>query len=303
MIRLLTGDGRGLTVVGDDDQSIYAWRGARPRNLSRLGSDFPDLTLIKLEQNYRSSGRILGAANHLIRHNARHFDKNLWSALGHGDPIRVVVADSEQNEAERTVAAIMRHQFQSRGAYGDYAILYRGNHQARELEIRLREMRIPYRISGGSSFFDRGEIRDIMAYLRLLSNPADDSALLRIINTPRRGIGSSTLEALSQLARQRGEPLFTVLGDTGLADRLKPRQAETLRRFAERLGELAAKTDAGNAADTVRELVDFVGYRRWLRENNEATVADRRWDNVCLLLDWIERPRWMGKPGARCRNW
>ena len=207
LVRLLAQDGKRLTVVGDDDQSIYAWRGAQPQNLSQLARDFPDLTIIKLEQNYRSTERILRAANQVIGHNPRNFDKRLWSALGHGDRIRIFTADDEQREAERVVSNIMRTQFQKQIRFGEFAVLYRSNHQARELEVRLREMRIPYRLSGGSSFFDRAEIRDLMAYLRLLTNPDDDSALLRIINTPRRGIGAGSLEKLAALASDRRQSM------------------------------------------------------------------------------------------------
>ncbi len=288
LVRLLAGDGRGLVVVGDDDQSIYAWRGARPQNLTRLSRDFPDLTLVKLEQNYRSSGRILGVANHLIRHNPRAFEKNLWSALGHGDPIRVMVADGERQEAEKVVSAIMRRQFQSRCRYGDFAVLYRGNHQCRELEIQLREMRIPYRVSGNASFFDRGEVRDIMAYLRLLANPSDDSALLRIINTPRRGIGATSLERLAASARSRGASLLDTLGDAGFQSTLRPRQAEALAALSTRLGELGTKAREGDPVEALESLLEFIDYRRWLRENHDKAVAERRWDNVRLLVGWLE---------------
>jgi ATP-dependent DNA helicase Rep len=296
LIRLLTGDGRGLTVVGDDDQSIYAWRGARPENLARLAKDFPGLTLIKLEQNYRSSGRILGAANHLIRHNPRAFEKTLWSALGHGDPIRVVVADSEQDEAAKVVSAIMRRQFKSRCNHGDFAVLYRGNHQSRDLEVALREMRIPYRVSGGSSFFDRGEVRDVMAYLRLLANPSDDSALLRIINTPRRGVGTTSLEQLAALARRNGASLFATLGDESLRAVLKPRQAAVLGELSTRLEQFhqQAQNDPMQAAE---DLLSYIDYRRWLRQNNDPAVADRRWDNVQLLMGWLESATRATTPG------
>ena len=163
--------GNGLTAVGDDDQSIYAWRGAQPENLTHLQTDFPTLQLVKLEQNYRSMGRILELANHLIENNPRPFEKKLWSELGYGDPIMIIAAENDEREAEKVVASLMQHRFQNQKPYSDYAILYRGNHQSRMLEKKLREMHIPYYLSGGLSFFDRSEIKDVMAYLRLLTNP------------------------------------------------------------------------------------------------------------------------------------
>jgi len=203
LVKTLLGgtQGKGLTAVGDDDQSIYAWRGAQPENLVNLQRDFVDLELVKLEQNYRSMGRILALANHVIQNNPRPFEKSLWSELGHGDKITVIAADTDDREAEKIVAGLMQHRFHHQTPYKDYAILYRGNHQSRILEQKLREMRIPYYLSGGLSFFDRSEIKDVMAYMRLITNPLDDNAFVRAINTPRRGVGASSLEALAKTAR------------------------------------------------------------------------------------------------------
>ena len=196
LVKLLVGDRCALTVVGDDDQSIYAWRGARPENMSLLKQDFPSLKVIKLEQNYRSTSRILRVANHLIANNPHEFDKALWSEMGLGDPIRVVRCPNEDGEAERIATEILTQRLRQQNKFRDYAILYRGNHQARLLELKLQHHQIPYKISGGSSFFAKTEIKDVMAYLRLIINPDDDNAFLRIINTPRRQIGTNTLEAL-----------------------------------------------------------------------------------------------------------
>ena len=186
----------GLTVVGDDDQSIYAWRGARPENLVQLQDDFPGLKVVKLEQNYRSTARILKAANTLIANNAHVFDKQLWSELGYGEPLRVIRCADEQHEADQVVAEILDHQLRKRTRYGDYAVLYRGNHQSRLIELALQQQQVPYHLSGGTSFFARNEVKDIMAYLRLIVNENDDNAFLRIANVPRRKLGTSTLEAL-----------------------------------------------------------------------------------------------------------
>src|SRR5690606_466777 len=183
LVKQLVGSSGALTVVGDDDQSIYAWRGARPENMSLLKQDFPQLRVIKLEQNYRSTSRILRVANHLIAHNPHEFDKALWSEMGLGDPIRILRCPNEEAEAERVAAEILTDRIRHQRKFRDYAILYRGNHQARLFEIKLQQHQIPYRISGGSSFFAKTEIKDVMAYLRLIVNPDDDNAFLRVINT------------------------------------------------------------------------------------------------------------------------
>ncbi len=288
LVKHLAGEGKRLTVVGDDDQSIYAWRGAQPHNLNILNDDFPNLSIIKLEQNYRSSARILKAANHVIAHNPRNFDKALWSDLGLGDMIRIVPAENEKLEAERVVSSIMRHQFTHRSTHGDFAILYRGNHQARELEIKLREMRIPYKISGSSSFFDRGEIRDVMAYLRLLTNPSDDTAFLRVINTPRRGVGATSLEKLAGLANKRGLGMFNTLTDPELHLVLQSRQAQSLQGFAKEMSSLSELAKKSDPIDTVNAMLAAIEYERWLHKSCETADADRRWENVRLLIDWLE---------------
>ena len=208
LVKLLLGTGARLTAVGDDDQSVYSWRGARPENLALLKEDYQHIKLIKLEQNYRSTSRILKCANHLIKNNPHTFEKSLWSDLGIGEAIRIVECSSAEAEAERVIGELNAHKFQNRNQFSDYAILYRGNFQSRIFERYLREVGIPYVVSGGSSFFERSEVKDVMGYLRLLSNPDDDTAFLRIINTPRREIGASTLEKLGEYATQREVSLF-----------------------------------------------------------------------------------------------
>ncbi|MDO9240054.1 MAG: UvrD-helicase domain-containing protein, partial [Methylicorpusculum sp.] len=189
LVKLLAGNLGRFTVVGDDDQSIYAWRGAQPENLVQLQKDYPRLQVIKLEQNYRSAGRILKVANKLIANNPHVFEKRLWSELGYGDPLRVLSHKDEVTEAKQVVSEIIHHKFKTGSSYKDYAILYRGNHQSRLFERALRENNVPYFISGSTSFFAFSEIKDILSYLRLFSNPDDDAAFLRIINTPRRELG------------------------------------------------------------------------------------------------------------------
>jgi ATP-dependent DNA helicase Rep len=197
LVKLLVGPRNGLTVVGDDDQSIYAWRGARPENMQLLQQDYPSLNVIKLEQNYRSSNIILQAANTLIANNPHLYDKSLWSELGLGEPMRVIAVADQDAEAERICTEILTLCVQKQLKYSDFAVLYRGNHQARLLEIRLQAHQIPYQLSGGTAFFSRTEVKDVMAYLRLLINPDDDNAFLRIINTPRRKIGRLFLRDLA----------------------------------------------------------------------------------------------------------
>jgi len=259
--------GDGLTAVGDDDQSIYAWRGAQPENLVQLEKDFERLELVKLEQNYRSMGRILALANHVIQNNPRPFDKNLWSDLGFGDPIMVVAADNDEREAEKIVANLMQHRFQHQSAYSDYAILYRGNHQARMLEIKLREMHIPYYLSGGLSFFDRAEIKDVMAYLRLVTNPKDDNAFIRSINTPRRGIGAGSLEALSEVAKLEGCSLFESIGSLELHNQLSAKESPT---------------------KVIDQILDEIEYQDWItKQSASPEQAEMRWRNVEDLLKWV----------------
>jgi len=290
LVKLLCGVRGALTVVGDDDQSIYAWRGANPENLARLQEDFPDLKVIKLEQNYRSMARILKAANHLISNNPHLFEKRLWSELGNGDPLRVIQARDEQHEAERVAAEILHHRFVNRTAFRDYAILYRGNHQSRLFEQALREHDIPYRLTGGTSFFSYGEVKDLMAYMRLLVNQDDDNAFLRVINTPRREIGPGTLEKLAGYASQRGISLFSACFELGLSHHLPDRAVERLRRFVHWVVDTADRANRGDPLAVIREMLTDIDYRLWLEESaRDGRVAERRWENVEELLGWMER--------------
>jgi len=296
LVRRLVGSAGRLTVVGDDDQSIYAWRGARPENLVQLQQDFPLLKVIKLEQNYRSTGRILRSANRLIANNPHVFEKRLWSDLGAGEPIRVITCKNETHEAEKVVSEILHHRFtqsgKGGGSHGDYAILYRGNHQARLFEKALREHNIPYFLSGGTSFFSRAEIKDLMAYLRLLANPEDDAAFLRIVNTPRREIGPGTLEKLADYARGRSTHLLAACDELGLAEQLSDKPRARLQRFSELVLRYARMAESDDPLRTVRELVDELDYRDWLREiSSSEQAAARRIENVEELIDWLKNLR------------
>jgi ATP-dependent DNA helicase Rep len=288
LVKLLAGERTRLTVVGDDDQSIYSWRGAKPQNLVLLGQDFPNLKLIKLEQNYRSTSRILRAANILIENNPHVYEKRLFSELPDGEKLKVIYAKNEEHEAERVVGEIIAHKFLNRTLYSDYAILYRGNHQSRLLEKYLTQNRVPYKLSGGTSFFARAEIKDMMAYLRILVNPDDDNAFLRIVNTPRREIGPATLEKLGTYANMRGKSLFDASFELGLEHHLSGRGLENLRRFTQWLVAIADNAERGDTVDAVRSLVRDIHYEDWLYETSPSPkAAEMRMKNVSDLYSWI----------------
>ncbi len=290
LVRQLVGPAGGLTVVGDDDQSVYAWRGARPENLARLQDDFPRLKVIKLEQNYRSSARILRVANHLIGHNPHLFEKKLWSELGTGDPIRVIPCRDGDDEADRIASEILSRRAHRGLRWSDFAILYRGNAQARAFERALRERNIPYQVSGSASFFDRGEVKDVLAYCRLLANPDDDTAFLRIVNTPRRQIGAATLERLGQYARERGVSMVAASTELGLTERLDEKPLRRLQRFTEWAIGMSDNASRGDPVAVCRGVIDEIDYRGWLEEvASDPKTAERRRANVDELLDWVAR--------------
>ena len=287
LVKMLVGARARFTVVGDDDQSIYSWRGARPQNLVLLKEDFPALQVIKLEQNYRSSERILKAANILIANNPHVFEKRLFSELGYGAELKVVMANHEDHEAERVTGELIAHHFINKTQYKDYAILYRGNHQSRVFEKMLMQNRIPYRISGGTSFFSRPEIKDLLAYLRVLTNPNDDSAFMRIVNTPKREIGPATLQKLGEWANQRNKSLFTASFDMGLGQTLTGRGLESLQRFTFWLQEVAVLAEREPVA-AVRDLIRGVDYESWLFETSASPkAAEMRMKNVNTLFQWM----------------
>ena len=289
LVKLLVGGRGSLTVVGDDDQSIYSWRGARPENLELLQSDYPDLKLIKLEQNYRSSNTILQAANALIANNPHVFEKALWSELGNGNSIRVVVTANEEAETDRIATEILSTIVQRRMAFKDFAVLYRGNHQARLLEIKLQAHQIPYVLTGGTSFFSRTEIKDLMAYLKLLINPDDDNAFLRCINLPRRGIGPSTLEGLAAYAGKAGCSLFEACGHLGLGEVLSEKQLEKLREFHQWLSATAEKAAREGGIRIIRELIDDIRYEAWLQQSAKSPAsAERAIANIEILMTSLD---------------
>ena len=288
LVRLLAGERARFTVVGDDDQSIYSWRGARPQNLVLLQTDFPKLRVIKLEQNYRSSERILHCANILIQNNSHIFEKKLFSELGYGEPLQVITAKNEEHEAERVVAELMAHKFMGATKFKDYAILYRGNFQSRVFEKVLMSNRIPYKISGGMSFFGRTEVKDIMAYLRLLVNQDDDNALLRVINTPTRGIGRVSLEKLGNLANHNRSSMFEAAFDPNLQDVLSGKALVSVEQFSRWIVELSDRAIRGDGIATIREMIKAMGYEEWLYESSTSPkAAEMGMANISTLFGWI----------------
>ena len=289
-IQALLGPHTQLTVVGDDDQSIYAWRGANPDNLRQLAHDFPDLELIKLEQNYRSSGHILQAANALIAHNNHVFDKKLWSELGPGDLLKVIQAQDDVQEAEQVVMDLLSHKYQQGKNWSEYAVLYRSNHQSRILEKILRQHHVPYQISGGQSWFGRSEIKDLLAYLKLVSNFDDDAAFLRVINTPKRGIGEQTLRVLSEYAKLRGRGLLESADHFAIMDELAEKPREQLIQFKKWLQEWAAVFANQDWSASLYPFFANIGFEAYWYEDNENPVqAQKKVERVGELMEWMQR--------------
>jgi ATP-dependent DNA helicase Rep len=291
LLRLIAGPRAMFTAVGDDDQAIYAWRGATIENLRQLTEDYPQLKVIKLEQNYRSTLRILQAANRLIENNPKLFPKTLWSDHGPGEPIVISPMADDEHEAEQVAMMLSGHRFERRAKYGDYAILYRSNFQARILEQALRRQKIPYILSGGQSFFERAEIKDVIAYLRLLVNQDDDPAFIRAVTTPKRGIGQKTLEALGTYAGTRGVSLFEALFETGAESHLNTGMVDALRTFGTFINKLEYRAQREPARDLLNELLNTIKYEEWLYEQQDERGAQAKWQNV---LDFV---KWMGDKG------
>jgi ATP-dependent DNA helicase Rep len=297
LLKLLAGERGAFTCVGDDDQSIYAWRGANPGNLDELARDWPALKVIKLEQNYRCSGRILRAANALIAHNPHVYEKRLWSEHREGAPIRVIACRDDEHEAERVAADIAHQQQLSKASWNEFAVLYRGNHQSRAVEKALRALHVPYQLTGGTAFFERAEVKDVLAYLRLLVNPEDDAAFLRVANVPRREIGATTLEKLGELAQSRHVSMLHAANSDAALKQLAPRPATALAGFAALIGELTATMRQASAADLVEEILRRTGFEAHIRaETKDESLHSRRLENIAELADWF---RAMGKNGGR----
>jgi ATP-dependent DNA helicase Rep len=295
LLKVLVGERGRFTAVGDDDQSIYGWRGATLDNLKRLPQDFPQLKVIALEQNYRSTGHILRAANAVIANNPKIFEKKLWSEFGDGDPVRLVQCDGEEHEAERMVARIQSLRADDgNNTLASFAILYRANHQARVFEQKLRAAQIPYKVSGGQSFFDRAEIKDLCAWLRLLVNPDDDPAFLRAVTTPKRGLGHQTLLALGEFAAKWKVSLFEALFAPSLAMSLKGKAVEGLQQFGREVNDLQQRAKHTSGEAPARELLlgwlKDIRYEQHLFDGEDSEkLAAARWTNVLDFIDWMAR--------------
>jgi ATP-dependent DNA helicase Rep len=295
VLKLLVGERGRFTAVGDDDQSIYGWRGATLDNLKRLPLDFPNLKVVKLEQNYRSTSAILRAANNVIGPNPKLFPKTLFSELGEGEPVRIVDADNEEHEAERVVARIQSTRANGAGQeWREFAVLYRANHQARIFEQALRKAQIPYKVSGGQSFFDRAEIKDLCAWFRLWINNDDDPAFLRAVTTPKRGIGHTTLQNLGTFASKYKQSLFEALFSSSLGSVLPAKAVGSLHEFGRYVNDLEFRARHTHGAEDSRafmlEWLKDIDYEKHLYdgEDNEK-VAASRWTNVLEFCDWMSQ--------------
>lgn len=287
LVKALMGQANHLTCVGDDDQSIYGWRGAQIENLQLLQRDFPQLAVIKLEQNYRSSSIILNAANEVIKNNPHPFDKKIWSDLGEGEPIDITAFQSAEEEAQQVVTDINFQKRINLKNYQDFAILYRSNHQAKLLEQELRMNNMPYQISGGRSFFDYTEIKDLMAYIRLLSNPKDNSAFLRAINTPKRGIGMQTVQQISIVAKRNGGSFFQTCCQPQLLRELSPQAQQKIESFVNLIKtHQQMKASAERVVDSLVKQIDYINWVNLSANNKMAKVNKTKL--VRDFLKWVD---------------
>jgi ATP-dependent DNA helicase Rep len=289
LVKQLTGPEGMFTAVGDDDQAIYAWRGADVENLRQLTTDFPNLQVIKLEQNYRSTVRILRAANTLIANNPKLFEKKLWSDLGIGDTIQITPAKDEEHEAEMVAMKLLAHKFEHRTRWADYAVLYRGNHQARLIEQQLRTQKIPYTVSGGQSFFDRAEIKDLVSYLRLIANEDDDPAFIRAATTPKKGIGSTTLERLGEYAAERHISLFEAAYEPLFQNSMGKKQVEDLTTFCDFINRMQQRATKDPAGELLQDMLTAIQYEAFLYDSEEPRAAETKWGNVMDFIGWMTR--------------
>ncbi|WP_242900007.1 UvrD-helicase domain-containing protein [Stenotrophomonas maltophilia] len=289
LLKQLAGDKGNFTCVGDDDQSIYAWRGANPENLQQMGRDYPALEIIKLEQNYRCSNRVLRAANALIANNPHEHLKKLWSAQADGERIRVWECRNSEHEAEK-VAAEIAFVAQSRNVpWSDFCILFRGNFQSRPLEKAMQLLRIPYHLTGGTMFLERQEVKDTLAWLRLLVNPDDDTAFMRAVQSPKRDVGAGTLARLAELAQEKDMPMAQAAEAIGALQQLPPRAANSLARFTDILRDLRAQMRQISSGDMILKVAKESGLLSELRQQaKEEASYQRRANNIEELAQWFE---------------
>jgi ATP-dependent DNA helicase Rep len=289
LLKTLVGN-RAFTAVGDDDQAIYGWRGATIENVALLPKHYASLKVIKLEQNYRSSIRILKSANALISHNPKLYEKKLWSDHGIGDIIRVIPTQNDEVEAETVARRLTAHKLEHRTKFSDYAILYRGNFQSRIFENALRAHQIPYIVSGGQSFFDYSEIKDLVAYLRLIANDDDDPSFIRAVVTPKRGVGHATLERLGAIAAARHESLFSAVYSPDFEHTVfTPRAKEALQQFCAMINQFRYRAESEPAGRLLDELIKTIGFEAWLYGQYEKRDAEKRFSNVRDFIQWLAK--------------
>ena len=290
LLQLLSGAGAAFTAVGDDDQSIYAWRGAQPENLANLHRDYPRLKTIKLERNYRCHRNILEAANALIENNPHIVTKRLWSNLDVGEGVSVICAGDEESEAERVVNDICARRIRTQAKPSDFAILYRGNFQSRVLEQQLRERNLAYTISGGTGFYEHAEIRDLLSYLRLIANPEDDAAFLRVCNVPKREIGPATLLRLGRYAGDRRRPLALAARELGARDILGETSYQHVSRFAAWLDHMQREAENCLPGELLARVIDDIDYESHLHALYKAPYkVAKRLERITQLQGWIAR--------------
>jgi len=288
MMRQLVSFHGNLTCVGDDDQSIYGWRGADIQNILKLHDDYPALRIIKLEENYRSSNRILRAANRVISHNTERMEKSLWSQRGDGDAVTLHCAEDDDDEARWIAEQILTFKFKDNARYKDFAVLYRSNQQARILEQHFRAAGIPYKVSGGISFYERAEIRDLISYLRAIANDKDTSALLRIVNTPKRGLGAVAVGHLVQAShRKKISPVEGLYDHEALAALPKAGQ-EGAKSLGELLANFSFRFEREDLVDTMADLFQNSGLKESILGGGEdMKTIERRLSNVDSLLESV----------------
>jgi len=289
LLKLLAGSRGAFTCVGDDDQSIYAWRGADPENIDRLGKDFPNLRVVKLEQNYRCARRILRAANTLIANNPHTHVKTLWSQHDEGDPIRVFECSDSEHEATRVASEISFLAQKHKTPWSEFAVLFRGNHQSRELEKALQLQRIPYHLSGGTAFLERAEVKDVLAWLRLIANPDDDAAFLRAVAAPKREIGGTTLARLGEMANKLQLSLLRAAQRIDVLNQLPSRSSAAVDAFVNLVAALRKASTTMTPGDLCRKLAEDSGLLAALRaECRDEASFQRRRENIDELAQWFD---------------
>lgn len=287
LLMCLVAQRQRFTVVGDDDQSIYSWRGAQPENIKKLTQDFPELKVIKLEQNYRSTGRILRCANSIIANNPHLFSKTLYSSLKEGEKIKVVTCNDPDKMCTFVASELMGHHFDNKTSWGHYAVLYRSNSQSRDIEKALVENHIPCKVTGDTSFFSRMEVKDVMAWCRIIANPKDDAALLRIINVPPRGIGAQTIKAMTDLGRTYNRCLFDCARSTELHNNLNKAQNDAICTFLGLVIDMRQMLQQNRDLELCQTLLEKIDYESYLKANNSKNAVEWKQKNVQTLMQWL----------------